>query len=66
VRSELLRRAALELVPTFLAAGERATLPLELLHAYSWESRGGVVLRGIVVNLVDWLSRVDNMGLNGL
>lgn len=56
----------LEAVVTLLAASQDTTLLLKVGHGDGGKSRGSVVLGGVVVNLVDGDSRVDNMRLNGL
>lgn len=56
----------LETVVALLAAGQNTTLLGELRHGDGWESRGGVVLSSVVVNLVDWHGGVDNVRLDGL
>jgi len=56
----------LETIVTLLTTGQRATLLLEVSHAYSWERRGGVVLCGVVVNLMDWDCCMNNVGLDSL
>ena len=55
-----------EAILALLAADERAALCLELGHRNCRESRGGVVQGGVVVNLVDWDSRVGDVRFNGL
>lgn len=59
-------RLALEAVVALLAAGEDAALVLEVGHADGWEGGGGVVLGGVVVDLVDWHGGVHDMRLDGL
>ena len=56
----------LELVVTLLTAGERTAGALELGHAHGWESRCGVVLGSVVMNLMDWHGSVHNMWLDSL
>jgi hypothetical protein len=53
-------------VSALLAAGKGTTRLLELLHGDSRKSRGGVVLSGVVVNLVDRDGGVGDVRLNGL
>lgn len=55
-----------ETVLALLTAGERAALCLELSHGDGGESRGGVVLSSVVVNLVNRNSGVGDVGLDGL
>lgn len=55
-----------EAVLALLAADEGATLCLELGHRNCRESRGGVVLGGVVVNLVDGNGGVGDVRLDGL
>lgn len=57
---------ALEAVIALLAAGEDTTLLLEVGHADSWESGGGVVLGSVVVNLMDGDGGVDDSWLDDL
>ena len=57
---------AKEAVLALLAADKGATLCLELGHGDCREGRGGVVLGGVVVNLVDGYSGVGDVRLNGL
>jgi len=57
---------ALETVVAFLTAGKDTTLSLELLKGDSGECRGGVVLGGVVVDLVDGDGGVDDVRLDGL
>lgn len=57
---------ALETVIALLTASEDTALVLEIAHANGRESRGGVVLGGIVVHLVNGDSRVNDVRLNGL
>ncbi len=51
---------------TLLTAGECATLLLELVHAHGREGRSAMVLGSVVVDLVDWDSRVNDVRLDGL
>jgi hypothetical protein len=55
-----------EAILTLLTADERATLCLELSHRDCGEGRGGVVLGGVVVDLVDGDGGVGDVGLDGL
>jgi len=57
---------ASEAVLALLTADERATLCLELGHGDCGEGRGGVVLGGVVVDLVDGDGGVGDVGLDGL
>lgn len=59
-------RLTLEAVVALLAPSEDTPLLLEVTHADSWEGRGGVMLSGVVVDLVNGHGRVDNVRLNGL
>ena len=56
----------LETVVTLLAASQDTTLLLKVGHGDGRKSRGAVVLSGVVVNLVDGDSGVDNVRLDGL
>lgn len=56
----------LEAISALLTTLERATLLLELGHGDGWESRSGVVLSLVVVNLVDRDGGVDNRWLDSL
>lgn len=53
-------------VVALLATSKNAALLGEVGHGHSGKSRGGVMLRGVVVNLVDGDSGVNNGGLNRL
>lgn len=53
-------------VLALLAADEGAALCLELCHGHCGESRGGVVLSGVVVDLVDRNRGVGDVRLDGL
>jgi len=66
VAGNLLWRTAVKLVVSFLTTSKGTTLLLEVVHAHCRESRGTVVLSGVVVNLMNWYRCVDNMWLNGL
>lgn len=55
-----------EAVLALLAADEGAALCLELCHGDCRKCRGGVVLGGVVVDLVDGDSGVGDVGLDGL
>ena len=55
-----------EAVGTLLAAGKGTAGLLELLHGDSGKGRGGVVLSGVVVDLVDGDGGVGDVRLNGL
>ena len=55
-----------EAILALLAADERAALCLELGHGDGGESRCGVVLGGVVVDLVDGNGGVGDVRLNGL
>jgi hypothetical protein len=55
-----------EAVLTLLATGEGTALCLELGHGDGRESRGGVVLGGVVVDLVDGDGGVGDVRLDGL
>lgn len=55
-----------EAVGALLAAGEGTAGLLELLHGDSGKGRGGVVLGGVVMDLVDGDGSVGDMRLNGL
>jgi hypothetical protein len=56
----------LELVVTLLASAEDTALGLELVHGHGWQSSALVVCSGVVVNLVDGDSGVDDVGLDDL
>lgn len=56
----------LEAIIALFAAGEDTTLLLEVGHADSWKSGGGVVLGSVVVNLVDGDGGVDDSRLDDL
>lgn len=56
----------LEAIVTLLAASQDTTLLLKVGHGDGRESRGGVVLSSVVVNLVDRDGGVDNVRLDGL
>lgn len=56
----------LEAVEALLTASQDTTLLLEVGHADSGKSRGGVVLSSVVVNLVDGNGGVDDGGLDSL
>jgi len=55
-----------EAVLALLAAGEGTTLCLELSHGDGGKSRSGVVLGGVVVDLVNGDGGVGDVRLNGL
>ena len=55
-----------EEVAFLLTATGRATLLLEVVHAHGWESGGGMMMRFVVVDLVDWDCVVDDMWLDSL
>jgi len=55
----------LEAIEALLTTSENTTLLLEVSHADNRESRGGVVLSSVVVNLVDGNSGVDDGRLDG-
>lgn len=57
---------ALEEVTPLLATAKRSSLLLEVVHANSWKGGSTVVMCLVVVDLVDWNRRVDDMRLNGL
>lgn len=57
---------ALKAIITFLAAGERTTLLLEVGHGHGRKGGGGVVLGLILVYLVDGNGGVHDGRLNGL
>lgn len=59
-------RLASKGITTFCTAGQGSTLLLKVGHADGWESRSGVVLGIVVVDLVDGDGSVDNGGLNSL
>lgn len=59
-------RLAFEAIVALLAAPENTALLLELAHVDGWKLGCGVVLGGVVVNLVDGYGRVDDAGLDGL
>lgn len=58
--------ATIELIVALLATSERTARVLKFRHAHSGQSRGGVVLSGVVVDLMDRNSRVHNMWLDRL
>lgn len=58
--------ATIELVVALLAASERTARVLEFRHAHGGQSRGGVVLSGVVVDLMDRDSGVHDMWLDRL
>jgi len=64
--TDLLRRAAVELVVALLAARERSSLLFEIIHAHCRESGRRVVLCGIMMDLVHWHCCVYNVRLDGL
>jgi len=64
--SNLLWWAAVEAIVTLLTTGERAALVLELVHAHGRKSGSSMMLGSVVVNLMDWNSRVNDMRLNSL
>jgi len=64
--SDLLWWAAVEPIMTLLTTGERTTLLLELVHAHSGEGGGSMVLGSVVMNLMDWNSRMDDVRLDSL
>lgn len=66
VTSDLLRRAAIEFVVALLTSCERTSLLLEVLHVHGWELGRRMVLRSVVVDLVDWYGRVNDVRLYGL
>lgn len=53
-------------ISSLLATSDAASGLLELVHGHGGEGRGGVVLGFVVVNLVDLLGVVDDVGLDGL
>jgi len=57
---------ALKPVVAFLATSQATSLFLEICHADSRKSRGGVVLGLVLVDLMDRDSGVDYRGLDGL
>lgn len=60
-----LARLAGEVIVTGLAAGQRAAGLLEFRHGHGGECGAGVVLRGLVVDLVHGDGGVDDVGLDG-
>lgn len=59
-------RFTLKSIVALFAATENTALALEVGHADSWESGGGVVLSSVVVNFVNRHSGVYDVRLNGL
>lgn len=64
MRIELVGWAAVLTVCALVAAAERSSILLELLHAHGRQCGGGMVLCGVVVDLMDGLGGVDNVRLD--
>jgi hypothetical protein len=56
----------LKLVVALLTTAENTSLGLELVHGHGGKGSGLMVSSGVVVNLVDRNSGVDNIGLDNL
>lgn len=66
VLGELLRRATIDKVRLLTTSAKGAALLLEFVHGDGRQCRGGMVLSGVVVDLMDGLGCVHDVRLDRL